>query len=83
VVLKVMKSSDSTTFKKNLVDELTALQEEWPDEADWAYRLSVCLPPLNDGDISVVPSFTKLAENYFNHLGLACKFFFSSIITKC
>jgi hypothetical protein len=55
-----------------LVDELSKVREEWPDEIDWAYHLSACLSPAGDGKTSVVPSLRKLAESYFNHLGLAC-----------
>jgi len=54
-----------------IVDELSKAREEWPDEIDWAHRLSACLPPAGDGKTTAVPSLEKLAESYFNHLGLA------------
>ena len=52
------------------VDELSA--PESPDVDDWALRLSACLPPLAHGATSVLPTLTDLANQYFNHVGLAC-----------
>ena len=52
------------------VDELSAI--ELPDVAGWARRLSACLPPLAHGETSVLPSLTNLANQYFDHVGLAC-----------
>jgi len=67
----------------SLVDELSKAREEWPDEIDWAHRLSACLPPAGDGKTSVVPSLRKLAESYFNHLGLACMSLLPELRCEC
>jgi hypothetical protein len=66
-----------------LVDELSKVRKEWPDEIDWAHRLSACLPPAGDGKTSVVPSLRKLAESYFNHLGLACMSLLPELQYEC
>ena len=66
-----------------LVDELSKAREDWPDVIDWAHRLSACLPPAGDGKTSVVPSLRKLAESYFNHLGLACMSLLPELRYEC
>jgi len=65
------------------VDELSKVREEWPDEIDWAHRLSACLPPAGDGKTTAVPSLKKLAESYFNHLGLACMSLLPELRYEC